>query len=408
MEKEELVKTMNETLDSFKKSLPAFIDKQGLDTAFADFKKEQEKSFGDAIAKGLESLEEVVKKQGETLASIKNQTPEKKSSFRELLVANKEAFETMIKANGEGLVRINTTVKTVSSANATSDTDSYQDRGVGQIQRGMPYMRDLFPKVTLGNNTHDTVSWWEQLAVTNNAGNVAEVRTAPTASNLTWVKKTIDGRRIMDWTKISLDSLKDIDFVMGEIQGLINKNMKLKENTQLISGLGTGNEIAGINTYAQDFVTTGISIADANLIDLLAKMKTQIAVDMLGGAMPNYWLANNTDVDNIRLKKDKNLNYLYPAWAIGGNVAVNGMSLVENPLVTADTLLVGDFNMATLYIWDDLMIEIAQIEDDKKTGLTTIIAYQRENLRVKDVDVKSFVKVDSIAAALSAINLIQA
>lgn len=408
MEKEELVKTINDSLDSFKKSLPAFVDKTSLDTAFADFKVEVQKSFGEEASKAIASLEDTVKKQGETLAAMKNQVPEKKKSFRDLLVDNKEAFDTMIKANGEGLVRINTTVKTVSSANATSDTDSYQDRGVGQIQRGMPYMRDLFPKVTLGSNTHDTVSWWEQLAVTNNAGNVAEIRTAPTSSNLTWVKKTIDGRRIMDWTKISLDSLKDIDFVMGEIQGLINKNMKLKENTQLISGLGTGNEIAGINSYAQDFVTTGISIVDANLIDLLAKMKTQIAVDMLGGAMPNYWLANNVDVDNIRLKKDKDNNYLFPAWSIGGNVAVNGMSLVENPLIASDTLLVGDFNMATLYVWDDLMIEIAQIEDDKKTGLTTIIAYQRENLRVKDVDVKSFVKVDSIAAALSAINLIQA
>lgn len=408
MDKEELVKTINDSLDSFKKSLPAFVDKTSLDTAFADFKVEVQKSFGEEASKAIASLEDTVKKQGETLSAMKNQVPEKKKSFRDLLVANKEAFDTMIKANGEGLVRINTTVKTVSSANATSDTDSYQDRGVGQIQRGMPYMRDLFPKVTLGSNTHDTVSWWEQLAVTNNAGNVAEIRTAPTSSNLTWVKKTIDGRRIMDWTKISLDSLKDIDFVMGEIQGLINKNMKLKENTQLISGLGTGNEIAGINSYAQDFVTTNISIVDANLIDLLAKMKTQIAVDMLGGAMPNYWLANNVDVDNIRLKKDKDNNYLFPAWSIGGNVAVNGMSLVENPLIASDTLLVGDFNMATLYVWDDLMIEIAQIEDDKKTGLTTIIAYQRENLRVKDVDVKSFVKVDSIAAALSAINLIQA
>jgi HK97 family phage major capsid protein len=408
MDKEELVKTINDSLDSFKKSLPAFVDKTSLDTAFADFKVEVQKSFGEEASKAIAPLEEIVKKQGETLAAMKNQVPEKKKSFRDLLVANKEAFDTMIKANGEGLVRINTTVKTVSSANATSDTDSYRDGGVGQIQRGMPYMRDLFPKVTLGSNTHDTVSWWEQLAVTNNAGNVAEIRTAPTSSNLTWVKKTIDGRRIMDWTKISLDSLKDIDFVMGEIQGLINKNMKLKENTQLISGLGTGNEIAGINSYAQDFVTTNISIVDANLIDLLAKMKTQIAVDMLGGAMPNYWLANNVDVDNIRLKKDKDNNYLFPAWSIGGNVAVNGMSLVENPLIASDTLLVGDFNMATLYVWDDLMIEIAQIEDDKKTGLTTIIAYQRENLRVKDVDVKSFVKVDSIAAALSDINLIQA
>lgn len=408
MDKEELVKTINDSLDSFKKSLPVFVDKTSLDTAFADFKVEVQKSFGEEASKAIASLEDTVKKQGETLAAMKNQVPEKKKSFRDLLVANKEAFDTMIKANGEGLVRINTTVKTVSSANATSDTDSYRDGGIGQIQRGFPYMRDLFPRVTLGSNTHDTVSWWEQLAVTNNAGNVAEIRTAPSESALTWVEKTLKGKRIMDWCKISIDSLKDIDFVMGEIQGLINKNMKLKENTQLISGLGTGNEIKGINEYAQSFVTTNISIADANLIDLLAKIKTQIAVDMLGGAMPNYWLANNVDVDNIRLKKDKNMNYLYPAWSIGGNVAVNGMSLVENPLIASDTLLVGDFNMATLYVWDDLMIEIAQIEDDKKTGLTTIIAYQRENLRVKDVDVKSFVKVDSIAAALSAINLIQA
>ena len=400
---EELKKAMNEALEGFKKSLPAFVDDASLKTAFADFKKEMQTAYGEEITKGLSSLEDKIKEQGEVLASMKNATPAKTKSFRELLVENKGEFDAMIKANGAGLVRISTSLKTVSTANATSDTDSYQDRGVGQIQRGMPYMRDLFPKVMLGNNTHDSVSWWEQLAVTNNAGNVAEVRTAPTSSNLTWVKKTLDGRRIMDWTKISLDSLKDIDFVQGEIQGLVNKNMKLKENSQLISGLGTGNEIAGIETYAQAFVTTGISIVDANLIDLLAKMKTQIAVDMLGGAMANYALVNNADVDNVRLKKDKNNNYLYPAWAIGGNVSVGGISLIENPLVTADTLLLGDFNMATLYIWDDLMIEIAQIEDDKKTGLTTIIAYQRENLRVKDVDVKSFVKVASIADVLATI-----
>ena len=401
---EELKKAMNEALESFKKSLPAFIDDASMKTAFADFKKEMETAYGDAITKGLSSLEEKIKTQGEVLASMKNVTPQKAKSFRDLLIENKAEFDAMIKANGAGLVRISTSLKTVSTANATADTDSYQDKGVGQIQRGMPYMRDLFPKVMLGNNTHDSVSWWEQLSITNNAGNVAEIRTPPTASTMEWVKKTIDCRRIMDSCKISLDSLKDIDFVQGEIQGLINKNMKLKENTQLLSGLGTGNEIAGISTYAQAFVTDDIFIVDANLIDLLAKIKTKIANDMLGGAMPNYWLANNVDVDNIRLKKDKNNNYLYPAWAIGGNVGTGGMTLVENPLITADTLLVGDFNMATLYIWDDLIVEIAQIEDDKLKGLTTIIAYQRENLRVKDVDVKSFVKVASIATDLGLIN----
>ena len=268
----------------------------------------------------------------------------------------------------------------------------------------MPYMRDLFQIVNLSGNTHDSVSWWEQLAVTNNATNVAEVRTAGTTSNLTWVKKTLDGRRIFDWTKISLDSLKDIAFVQSEIQGLINKNMKIKENSQLISGLGTGNEIAGLQTYATAFDTTCSKVKQANLVDFMAKAKTQIAVGMLGGAMANKAIVNNVDVDSVRLAKDADGAYLFPQWALGGNVAINGLNIVENPLVTADSLIVGDFNFATLYVWDDLVIEIAQIEDDKKTGLTTIMAYLRENLRVKDVDVKAFVYTNTLAADIAAIS----
>jgi hypothetical protein len=68
-----------------------------------------------------------------------------------------------------------------------------------------------------------------------------------------------------------------------------------------------------------------------------------------------------------------------------------------------NTMLIGDFSLATLYVFDDLMIEIAQIEDDKKTGMTTIMAYMRENLRVQDVDKKAFVKVSDVANTLTAI-----
>ena len=68
-----------------------------------------------------------------------------------------------------------------------------------------------------------------------------------------------------------------------------------------------------------------------------------------------------------------------------------------------NTRLIGDFSLATLYVFDDLMIEIAQIEDDKKTGMTTIMAYMRENLRVQDVDKKAFVKVSDVATTLSTI-----
>ncbi len=404
MDKDELKNVISEQLESFKKSLPNFIDEKSLETAFEQFRSEIEGKFGDAVEKGIKDLSEAVKKQGEVLSSMKNQSAGKSKSFDDLLKDKSSEFDAMIKAGGAGMISIKTSLKTVQSSNVGSDTGAFRDQNVGQIQRGMPYMRDLFPKVFLSGGTHGDVKWYEQLAVTNNAGNVAEVRTAPTASNLTWVEKTLNSRRIMDWCKISVDSLKDIAFVRGEITSLINKNMKIKENSQLLSGLGTGNEIAGINTYATDFVTTGVSVKDAQLVDLINQAGVQIAVDMLGGALPNYWVANPADVQKyIRSRKDANNRYLFESWALGANPTIGNMQAVENALVPSDTLLVGDFNRATLYIWDDLIIEIAQIEDDKKTGLTTIIAYLRENLRVNDVDKKAFVKVDSIATDLAAI-----
>ena len=402
MDKDELKNVISDQLDGFKKSLPNFIDEKSLDTAFGNFRSEIEGKFGDAVEKGIKDLSEAVKKQGETLSAMKNQSAGKSKSFEDLLKDKSSEFDAMIKAGGAGMISINTSLKTVQSSNVGSDTNAFRDQNVGQIQRGMPYMRDLFPKVFLSGGTHGDVKWYEQLAVTNNAGNVAEVRTAPTASNLTWVEKTLNSRRIMDWCKISVDSLKDIAFVRGEITALINKNMKIKENSQLLSGLGTGNEIAGINTYATDFVTAGVSVKDAQLVDLINQAGVQIAVDMLGGALPNYWVANPADVQKyIRSRKDANNRYLFESWALGANPTIGNMQAVENALAPSDTLLVGDFNRATLYIWDDLVIEIAQIEDDKKTGLTTIIAYLRENLRVNDVDKKAFVKVASIAADLA-------
>ena len=58
--------------------------------------------------------------------------------------------------------------------------------------------------------------------------------------------------------------------------------------------------------------------------------------------------------------------------AMADDGAHNGVNFY-NPLMTDNTLLAGDFSLATLYVWDDLMIEIAQIGNDKIDGKTTIM-----------------------------------
>jgi HK97 family phage major capsid protein len=199
--------------------------------------------------------------------------------------------------------------------------------------------------------------------------------------------------------------MKDVDYVLGEVQALVNKNMKIKENSQLINGLGTGEEMAGINTYASEFVTAGVSkVISPNLVDLVNKIGLQIMVDMMGGAAMTNFIANPIDIQPLKEAKETSGRYIFEAWALGQNPSIAGAPYVANPLMTVDTLLAGDFNMGTLFVFDDLLVEMVRTEDDEIKRMVTIFAYKRENLRVKDVDKKAFVKVSSIATALGEIN----
>lgn len=406
MTPEEMKAAFKVELDAFKASIPQIQDVNSLKTALETFKSEMATKYeGAAKSEELAKLTDSVTKQGETLAALKLQGDSmRRKTFRDALVENKSRLEEMAAGTLKRL-QFETTVKDVTSANVTDSTLAYREPGVGQIQRGMPFMADLFPTVRLGGNNGGTVRWSEQLAVTNSATNIAEATKPTVQSNLTWVEKSIEGKRIVDFVKIGLDQMKDVDYVLGEVQALVNKNMKIKENGQLINGLGTGEEIAGINTYATEFVTAGVSkVISPNLVDLVNKIGLQIMVDMMGGAAMTNFIANPINIQPLKEAKETSGRYIFEAWALGQNPSIAGAPYVANPLMTVDTLLAGDFNMGTLFVFDDLLVEMVRTEDDEIKRMVTIFAYKRENLRVKDVDKKAFVKVSSIATALEAID----
>lgn len=402
MEEKELKALMSQSFEEFKASLGQFADKESMETALNVFKSEIESKFeGLPTNEKFDELQDAMKAQGEAMTALKLQGDTKEKSFKDVL---KENHAAMVKAaqNGERF-SINSTVKSVTSANSTDSTLAARQGGIGEIQRGMPYIRDMFNVVSLSSNTGGDVKWWEQLAVTNNAGNVAEATAPSTQSNLTWVEKTLSGKRIADFVKVGKDQIKDFDYTLGEIQRLVNRNMRLKENDQLINGDGTGTNINGILSYATAFDTTGISIATPNLVDLIGKHITQIETDMLGGAVANNYLINRVDTDNVRFSKASDGQYIFPNLAVGGSMSIAGINGVENPLVTADTLLTGDFSLGTIFEFDGLIVEMKEVGTDALDGLVTIYAYMRENLCVKDVDKKAFVKSASIATDIAAI-----
>lgn len=402
MDETKVKEIFQKELEVLKASLPAFVKPEDMQKEIADLKKQIEEQNVKGLADQLASLEEAAQKQGEILNEIRNSGGKKVKSLRDMLAEKSSELNTLADADSSnaGKIHIRTSVKSVLAGSISDDTMAYRDSDIGKIQRGTEWIRNLFNVVTLGNNSHGTVRWYEQATITDNSEMVAEA-TAPSAeSDMTWVEKNLSGKRIKAFTKISKDQLKDVDFVESEVRETILKSLRLKENSQLYNGDGVGQNIEGIYTKAPAFNPAGISIASANLFDLINKGKTQIRTASKDGFFPNNVVLNPEDLDTIRLAKDAENRYLFPEWAINGLNTLAGMNVVENSLATANTLLMGDFNYGTVYVWDGLGIEMGYIDDDFTAGMVTIVVYERINLRVKDTDLNAFLKVADVATAI--------
>jgi len=401
MTQEELKAALGSELEGFKKTLPSMQDIQSVQTALKDFQDEISKKFDGVVTnEQFAELKNAAEKQGEILAEMQRKGQNTEKTFAEQYKENVAKLSESIQAGKS--YNFGTTRKAVTDASITNNTNAYRIEGVGQLQRGIPFVADLLPRVVLGSNTGGTVRWIEQSAITNNAGAVAE-GSKSNESVATWEEKSLAGKRIKDHIKVSIDQIKDEAFMVGEISQLVNNNMRLAEDNALINGTGNNNDIKGLLAYAKEFSTTGISIKAANFVDLVGKCKTQIAVNTKGGAMPTNFIANPTDVDVVRYLKNEFDMPIYPQWQLGGAVSFGGMTLAENALMTANKLIVGDMSKATLYIFDELVVEFVQVDDDALKGLVTVNAYIRENLVVKSVYADAIVKVSDVTTALTAI-----
>lgn len=401
MTQEELKAALGSELEGFKKSLPSMQDIKSIETALADFKGEIEKKFDGIVTnEQFAELKNAAEKQGEILAEMQRKGESKDKTFAEQYKENVAKLSESIQS-GKSYSFV-TTRKAVTAASITDNTNAYRVDGVGQLQGGIPFVADLLPRVVLGSNTGGTVRWIEQAAITNNAAAVAEANKT-TESVATWEEKSLAGKRIKDHIKVSIDQIKDEAYMIGEVTQLVNNNMRIAEDNALINGDGLTNNIKGLLAYATEFATAGISIKAANFVDLVGKCKTQIMVNTKGGAIPTNFLANPTDVDVVRYLKNDFDMPIYPNWQLGGTVSFGGMTLAENALMTANKLIVGDMSKATLYVFDELVVELIQVDDDALKGLVTVNAYIRENLVVKSVYADAIVKVSDVATALTAI-----
>lgn len=304
-----------------------------------------------------------------------------------------------------------------SAADITNGTDFAQMLpGVGQIPHQRTYIKD---RVRVVPTNTEYIKYLDQETVVRDAKNVAGCGVSTHTTKLTWQTRTLQQKKVRDFVNVCIDMMEDYDFVEAEIRNLIDSSVQLKVDSDLLSGDGTGANIAGIDSYAATFsaASAGADYSTAvtapTIIDLIMVVSAQIkAFGDENAWMGDTCYLNPRDLTLLKLLKDVDENYIKGNTIAprvvqnsNGMLVVDGMvELIGNPNVTANEMYVFDSTRATIYQKKQSVVEFSfENNDNFETETVTVKAYERLNLLIRNVDANSVIHVPSISAAITAI-----
>ena len=238
-------------------------------------------------------------------------------------------------------------------------------------------VRDLLSQGRMDGNTLEYV---KETGFTNSAGMVAEGAAKP-ASDIKLDLVTTSAKVIAHYMKASRQVMDDVSQLMSIINNRLLYGLAYKEESQLLNGDGTGQNLNGIITQATAYVAPFDPAGTETGIDLirLAALQAYLAEYPASGIVmhPSDWA-------RIELLKDTQGRYI-----IGnpqGTIAPTlwGLPIVATQAITVDKFLVGAFQMgAQVFDRWAARVEVAtENEDDFIKNLVTVLAEERLALAV--------------------------
>lgn len=389
----------------------------GADAFGKEFKEKIIKEFGTSLetlgvkADVIKNLQEAVEKQGEKMRELEMHEVRNGKSVEDLVREKAEDIKKLehIGQNGANNLiiklpkaAINKTQVTRASVSGTTMAMRLPD--VGQLPYLGLQMSNLFRHAGVDPSSNGVIRYYDQSAITRNAAAVAEGATKP-ESAITWIERNITIEKIADSIPVTREAWRDVGFIQSEIDRLLNINLSIKEDSYLWNGTGVTPQIKGIYVYSAAFDNTDVNYAGstatfANVYDLVAAMRVAIMNSKQSKYAPNAVVMNPVDILKYRLAKDEFGRYLFPTDA---PASIVGMTVIESSVVTANTLLVGDFRYGTIYDLEGVTVEMGYINDQFVKNAMTILAEKRLTLLVRNVDVDAFLKSTDVAADVAAI-----
>lgn len=272
------------------------------------------------------------------------------------------------------------------------------DRTIVHAKRERPVIADLLGSGAISGNA---ISYFVEGALTGDFGTVAEGALKPELSFGTPTAVVDALKKIAGWTKFSDELIEDADFLKTEIDVRMLYRLAMVEETQLLNGNGTGQNLLGL--LNRSGVQTEAATAAGDEADAVFRAMTKVATatDLTADGI----VINPLDYQAFRLSKDGNGQYFGGGYFTGqygvGGVPEQpplwGLRTVVTPAVAAGTVLVGAFSQgATVYRKGGVRVDAANTnEADFINNLVTLRVEERVALAVRYP--AAFVKVSMAA-----------
>lgn len=376
------------------------MDPKELKAAFEEFKQSQVKADESirALVKEIETgtkesikaAKDIAEKAAAQVLSLSDRLVEAEQKLLGSVLAGKQPAKTFgalfvesdeYKAFASGktgkvrfTVQANTITGQSGSPATNSDTLVPADRRSGIIPGAFRRLRirDVIPA---GPTNSNMIEFTRELAFTNNAAETAENATKP-ESVLTFELANAPVVTIAHWLKITKQIMEDAPALASYVDTRLRYGVELREETQLIAGNGTGQNMKGI-TYSGNYTAFTPATGD-NALDSLNKAKYAI---IGSDYAPNAIIMNPTDWGAIERLKVGSSDDRYvigdPRGAIGP--VLWGLPVIVSNSMTSGKLLVAAFDIA-FQIWDrsDTVVEMSESDDTNfQKNLVTVRAEKR-------------------------------
>ena len=271
-------------------------------------------------------------------------------------------------------------VKAITQVTAAGIMPQAHRDSIVSMERNRFVMRDLLTIIPITSNA---VEYASQNLRTNNAAPVAEGAQKP-YSDYGWETKTATIRTLAHLAKLSKQAVEDIPRLLAEIQSEMRYGLASVEETQLLFGNGTGNNINGIMPQAIAFNQAAVlaKVANPTAIDVLRLAILQVT---LANAPVDGIVLNPVDWALIELTKTADNAYLFAQLQGVVGKRLWGTRVVDTPSMTADNFLVGGFGYgAHLYERTGVQVDLStENADDFEKNMMTLRVEERIGLGVR-------------------------